>query len=250
VDAYKLKMDVEEGTPLYRQITSSFANDYYEFMEPAGISLESWGAYSSAISKIEGDKDEDGNTISDSRDKHLISYINSLALTNEQKAVLFRATTGSESFYNDYADLEDANVSLTTWYKTYSDMLYITSDKDENGETVANSRCIKIIDYLNSNYPDVNQRAEVFSVLLDNDSSFNKKLPVMQANGFNRAQWYKLYTETIEFKSVKDANGKVISSKQDQWIDYLKSSAYSDAQRRFIWTEVCGYKESTYPKKW
>ena len=248
VDAYKLKMDVEEGTPLYRQITGSFANDYYEFMEPAGISLESWGAYSSAISKIEGDKDEDGNTISGSRDKHLISYISSLALTNEQKAVLFRATTGSESFYNDYADLEDANVSLATWYKTYSDMLYITSDKDENGETVTNSRCIKIIDYLNSNYPDVNQRAQVFSVLLDNDSSYNKKLPVMQANGFSTAQWYKLYTETIGFKSIKDANGKVINAKQDQWIDYLASSAYSDAQRRFIWTEVCGYKESTYPK--
>ena len=64
--------------------------------------------YSSDLSKIKADKDRDGRTISNSRKKKVVAYINSLDASYEEKLILYKREYTSDDTYN-YAIIQYLN---------------------------------------------------------------------------------------------------------------------------------------------
>lgn len=64
---------------------------FESYAKPAGISAEDFTTYYDTYNSIEADKDRNGKSISGSKKKKVINYINSLPLSKEQKRALWKA---------------------------------------------------------------------------------------------------------------------------------------------------------------
>ena len=79
------------------ELTDGKILDYAEFAEPAGVSLEIYTKYVQEVADIEGDKAEDGKTVSGSRRNKVLAVIHKLPLTKKQKDALYFAEGYAES---------------------------------------------------------------------------------------------------------------------------------------------------------
>ncbi len=70
--------------------------DWYEYAEPAGISLDIYTQYAEDVKLCTGEKDEEGETIQGSVKAQVLDVIDSLPISREQKDALY--------FANDYAE--------------------------------------------------------------------------------------------------------------------------------------------------
>lgn len=61
---------------------------------------DSYKEYTSALSSIKADKDKDGKTVSGSRKRKVLAYINSLDASYEEKIILYKKEYPSEDRYN------------------------------------------------------------------------------------------------------------------------------------------------------
>jgi hypothetical protein len=72
-------------------ITTAAAEKFTTYCEPAGVPLETFNDVWEFNTNTEADKDEDGESISGSKKKKVLSYIDSLDLSDEQKDSLYYA---------------------------------------------------------------------------------------------------------------------------------------------------------------
>ena len=160
-----LRFPVEENigsvaqAALFGQWASKNAQDYIEqgrqplrqeqteeFLE-LGISIADYWNIREDISNLEADRDEDGNTISGSKKKNVVRYIDALEMSAAQKVTLYSGQYESEKdqvLERLTADFDDE--AYWAWLQGVST---IQSDKDENGKTVSGSRKQKIVELLN-----------------------------------------------------------------------------------------------------
>ena len=82
-------------------LSESAVAKYYEYAEPAGIGVGEYYDYYTRASKIEGDMDSDGNTISGSKKAKVMEIINSLNISNAQKDALYYANGWSKNTINE-----------------------------------------------------------------------------------------------------------------------------------------------------
>lgn len=78
-------------------INASDAAGYFEYAEPAGISVDVYLDYKDSVSGLEGDKDENGKTISGSKKTKILAAINALPISSVQKDALYYANNYKES---------------------------------------------------------------------------------------------------------------------------------------------------------
>lgn len=78
-------------------INASDAAGYFEYAEPAGISVDVYLDYKESVSGLEGDKDENGKTISGSKKTKILAAINALPISSAQKDALYYANDYKES---------------------------------------------------------------------------------------------------------------------------------------------------------
>ena len=79
------------------EITADDAADYYEFAQPAKISLEAYMEFKEKTSALTVDKDKNGQTINGSKKKNVMDMINAMSLSVHQKDALYYAAGYKES---------------------------------------------------------------------------------------------------------------------------------------------------------
>ena len=79
------------------EISADDAADYYEFAQPAKISLEAYMEFKEKTSALTVDKDKNGQTINDSKKKKVMDLINAMSLSVHQKDALYYAAGYKES---------------------------------------------------------------------------------------------------------------------------------------------------------
>ena len=72
----------------------------YAISKAVANGFDSYKQYSKELGAIESDKDEDGKTVSGSRKKKVVKYINDLDLDYGQKIILYRSQYKSDDTYN------------------------------------------------------------------------------------------------------------------------------------------------------
>ena len=83
------------------ELDQSPALAFVEFAEPAGISLDIYTRYVEATADLEGDKDEDGKTIANSKRDKVWAEIHKLPISKKQKDALHYAAGYKESSLED-----------------------------------------------------------------------------------------------------------------------------------------------------
>ena len=79
------------------EISADDAADYYEFAQPAKISLEAYMEFKEKTSALTVDKDKNGQTINGSKKKKVMDLINAMSLSVHQKDALYYAAGYKES---------------------------------------------------------------------------------------------------------------------------------------------------------
>jgi len=82
---------------VWADLTTWEQEDYEEFVEGAGMSLNDYAAFCEATRDMTADKDENGKSISGTKKKKIVDYIQSLDIPAEQKDALFFAAGYKES---------------------------------------------------------------------------------------------------------------------------------------------------------
>ncbi len=145
-------------------------NQISEYAE-LGVSVKEYRQIRSEMSKIEGDKDADGNTISGSKKKNIVQYIDGLDLTAAQKVILYNGQYESEedrALERLTASFDDGD--YWAWLRGLS---AIESDKDANGKTISGSRKRKVVELLNSlEYLDYGQKIILFRSEFQSDDTY------------------------------------------------------------------------------
>lgn len=122
----------------------------YQELRKAGANHTDANEAIKITSKIEGDKDEDGDTISYSKGQNVTDYINSLNIGDEAKEVLYKQYALTDSQKEVY----DKAIAAGATYDQLSDALFdiatTQSIKDANGKTVTNSKSLQIANYINN----------------------------------------------------------------------------------------------------
>lgn len=148
-----------------------------------GVTVQEYWDMRKDMSKIESDKDAEGNTISGSKKKKVVQYIDGLDLTAAQKVTLYNGQYESEKdqvLEKLTTDFDDED--YWTWLKGLSS---IESDKDANGKTVANSRKKKVVALLNSlDYLEYGQKIVLFRSEFTSDDTYCEDI-VEYINGLN-----------------------------------------------------------------
>ena len=105
--------------------------------------------YKAATEEIEGDKGEDGKTVTGSRNKKLFDALDAMNFTAEQKAAIYKASVDDFTEDSGYADAKAAGVNDWQYAAFKANTGTIKSDKDEDGKTITGSKKGKVMDYIN-----------------------------------------------------------------------------------------------------
>lgn len=105
--------------------------------------------YKAATEEIEGDKREDGKTVTGSRNKKLFDALDTMNFTAEQKAAIYKTSVDDFTEDSGYADAKAAGVSDWQYAAFKANTGTIKSDKDEDGKTITGSKKGKVMDYIN-----------------------------------------------------------------------------------------------------
>lgn len=136
-----------------------------------GVSVKDYRKIRSEMSKIEGDKDTDGNTISGSKKKKVVQYIDGLDLTAAQKVTLYNGQYESEN--DQVLERLTTNFDDEDYWAWLIGLSSIESDKDTNGNTISGSRKEKAVELLNSlEYLDYGQKIILFRSEFTSDDTY------------------------------------------------------------------------------
>ena len=93
-------LDLEMNNPSL-DISAYDAEQYFEYAESAGISIDVFLDYKAQTKGLQSDKDANGNSISGSKKKKVLAVIDSLPITSSQKDALYFAEGWSEKTLNE-----------------------------------------------------------------------------------------------------------------------------------------------------
>lgn len=154
---YNSDFSNDQKTLLYENITLSDFTDEskylnYKTAKQLGIDINSWLNYSSQ--EFKSDLAPTGKTISGSRKKKLITFVNSLNLTIPQKASLIKMSYGSYDSYDKQImnEVNSLNISFMDKAKMVKTLGFDEYDKS-------------IINYVDKNYSNMSEKTNILKDL-------------------------------------------------------------------------------------
>lgn len=154
---YNSDFSDDQKTLLYENITLSDFSDEskylsYKTVKQLGVDINSWLNYSSQ--EFKSDIAPTGKTVSSSRKKKLISFVNSLNLTIPQKASLIKMSYSSYDSYDKQImnEVNSLNISFMDKAKMVKTLGFDEYDKS-------------IINYVDKNYSNINEKTNILKKL-------------------------------------------------------------------------------------
>lgn len=138
---------------------NSTRNEQYYGMVERGVDEDTAYAIAQGLADVPADKDENGETVSNSMFYNKLEYVNGLDIPEEAKDYLISTV---------YADLDEDSAMQETYYgltdfgiseekasEISSGLYAVSADKDEDGNTISGSKFMKQMDYvMNADIPD------------------------------------------------------------------------------------------------
>lgn len=115
-----------------------------------GASVEQIAIYKAATAEIEGDKDEDGKTVTGSRNKKIYDALEGMHFGEEAKSAIYKASVDDVGEDQGYQQAKNAGVTDWQYITFRANTGVITSDKDEDGKTISGTKKKKVLDYIDS----------------------------------------------------------------------------------------------------
>lgn len=115
-----------------------------------GASVEQIAIYKAATAEIEGDKDEDGKTVTGSRNKKIYDALEGMHFSEEAKSAIYKASVDDVGEDQGYQQAKNAGVTDWQYITFRANTGVMTSDKDEDGKTISGTKKKKVLDYIDS----------------------------------------------------------------------------------------------------
>ena len=174
---------------------------------------------------VEGDKDESGKTITNSKKYNAVDEILTYEGSDEAKGKLYAAAYPSDAL-DEWTRKGKSAYDFMIGTKLAGEMADKDIPSDEQYAYVVDSK-----DYTNEQ--------KVAWLLSDKQKTGGQKYQAWNAAGYADWDYIKYRADLSRFKG---------DGKQAKIVEYIKNATTSEDKRRALW-ELAGYKESTYDKK-
>ena len=235
----------------------------YEKAQAAGVDIDTAAAAMEIKNAAKGKKDENGETIDDTKKAEVIRGVDSLDCSEEDKIKLLEKSGYKMDGYN--------RVSFFMSLSDYADAVELqamaTGKKDDQGRTISGSKELEVMKGVNFLNKDLTPREKTRVMqALGYDTDDADRAPMIwdtdytgkdyeayyyltgsQRQGFEKycdwmpVQDYAKYADSIgEFQTIKDKNGKTTVSRQDQVIEYINALNLTPDQKTALYV-ASGY---------
>lgn len=235
----------------------------YEKAQAAGVDIDTAAAAMEIKNAAKGKKDENGETIDDTKKAEVIRGVDALDCSEEDKIKLLEKSGYKMDGYN--------RVSFFMSLSDYADAVELqamaTGKKDDQGRTISGSKELEVMKGVNFLNKDLTPREKTRVMqALGYDTDDADKAPMIwdtdytgkdyeayyyltgsQRQGFEKycdwmpVQDYAKYADSIgEFQTIKDKNGKTTVSRQDQVIEYINALNLTPDQKTALYV-ASGY---------
>ena len=199
--------------------------------------------YKAATAEIEGDKDENGETIDGSEDRKKLEWLTGSGWSETTQAAIYFAEIASKTRDEKSNELAKKGVSRAEYYRYMVQTKDTTSDKDENGETISGTENKNLYDKLNAMDLSDKQKGLLYFAEIQDYTKDEKYYPKAKAEGVSDWQYASFKANTGVMVSDKDKNGKSITdSKRDKVLGYIDGMDISSAAKDELYF-AAGYGE-------
>lgn len=207
--------------------------------------------YKAATAEIEGDKDENGETIDGSEDRKKLEWLTGSGWSETTQAAIYFAEIASKTRDEKSNELAKKGVSRAEYYRYMVQTKDTTSDKDENGETISGTENKNLYDKLNAMDLSDEQKGLLYFAEIQDYTKDEKYYPKAKAEGVSDWQYASFKANTGVMVSDKDKNGKSITdSKRDKVLGYINGMDISSAAKDELYF-AAGYGEKRlYEAPW
>ena len=200
--------------------------------------------YKAATEEIEGDKDENGKTISGSEAKKKMEWLIGSGWSETTQAAIYFAEIASKNRDEKSNELAKKGVSRAEYYRYMVQTRDTTGDKDENGETISGTENKNLYDKLNAMDLSDERKGLLYFAEIQDYTKDDKYYPKAKAEGVSDWQYASFKANTGVMVSDKDKNGKSITdSKRDKVLGYINGmDISSDAKDELYFAAGYGAK--------
>nr|DAH71849.1 MAG TPA: Large polyvalent protein associated domain 23 [Caudoviricetes sp.] len=200
--------------------------------------------YKAATEEIEGDKDENGDTISGSEAKKKMEWLIGSGWSETTQAAIYFAEIAQKNRDEKSNELAKKGVSRAEYYRYMVQTRDTTGDKDENGETISGTENKNLYDKLNAMDLSDEQKGLLYFAEIQDYTKDDKYYPKAKAEGVSDWQYASFKANTGVMVSDKDKNGKSITdSKRDKVLGYINGmDISSDAKDELYFAAGYGAK--------
>ena len=262
-----------------REYTKDFASlgaaatTAYEELQGTGLKNSEIEETLRALSKIEGDKNNAGETISGSRRKNQMEALTSSGWSQEQQAIVYKNMLASDSQKEQFELLEAYDLSAGRAFGLIGDLENAEGEKNAEGETISGSKTRQQLEILSRSGLNIDQQAELYLDTLASESVIDtyrqfaifgvdpSDMYRLQAEGYNisssyldglpeavstgiSAYNYLLYRSTYgSLRADIDRNGNSISgTKKTKVMNFINSMDITNEQKDYLYLQ--DYAES------
>lgn len=218
------------------------------------------------LSQVEGDKDENGETIDGSRKAKQLEYLDSdKDVSDSQKAVIFRSLLASEKQGGQFAKLDSLGVSDAEAYRIIRGIGEADGEKDDKGETISGSVTAEKLKVITDSNMTEDQQAEFYIDNVASDDavetysafaevgvdpvdiyrlqvegykvskSYIDDLPGAIKAGLDPYDYLQYCCEYADTEGDKDGNGKTISgTKKRKVLKMIDEMEISSAEKDYL----------------
>ena len=200
--------------------------------------------YKAATEEIEGDKDENGDTISGSEAKKKMEWLIGSGWSETTQAAIYFAEIAQKNRDEKSNELAKKGVSRAEYYRYMVQTRDTTGDKDENGETISGTENKNLYDKLNAMDLSDEQKGLLYFAEIQDYTKDDKYYPKAKAEGVSDWQYASFKANTGVMVSDKDENGETITgSKKGKVMDYINALDISNEAKDTLYY-AAGYTES------
>ena len=199
----------------------------YEKLVSAGLDqMTSWHKIKE-LAKIQGDKDEDGDTIQGSRANNQSTYLLDSGLSTSDQAKIYFAVVADEYAQNRKAYLAKNGVNESDYYRFLMNTRNTVGDQNENGDTISGSLEKNKLKELEKMKLNDQQKAAIYFTDFASDAH-KEQLEKLEKRDVSAATYYRYMCDTMDIAKAVSKDGKTYNySDMIRKLKYLEDKKYN-----------------------
>lgn len=183
-------------------------NDTRRSARAAGLTEKEYESYKKGLSELESTKDADGKSLTGSLTSKKLAYI--ARQVKDDKAAVYLAKEATSGQTRDIIDAaETAGALDRDFLKKLSDYSRLTGEKDEDGDTISNSKKAAQLEWISANCTEKQSAAFLKGTLTSEKQSTVAE--IVEKCGMNAKKFSGYLSECVTLTSSKKINNYLYS---------------------------------------